>query len=137
MPSELITLYGATSGGATTGTLTLATDLAQNTFAYVRIPQGLNAKIFGYRIAGPNQTQIAVQYSLDVHTATPSSPFTLDLPDLASAGSLDLEKRRPIILRSETGTEGFLFTWTQGTQAVVGVSIDLEFGGEDLFDQRA
>ena len=134
--NEILTLFGTANGAS--GTLTLVTDIAQASFVYFRIPQGLVAKVYGYRIAGPVQTAVAVQYSLDVHTGTPSSPFTLDLPDLASAGSLDLEKRRPLIFRSETGKEGLQFTYTQsGSTGPVGVSIDLEIGGEELYDQRA
>ncbi len=128
--TELITLYGVANGASTT--LTLQADIAQNTFVYLRIPKGTTLKIWGYRISGPQQTAVAVNYSLNVSTGTPNSPFAIDLPDLASAGSLDLEKRRPILLRSETGKEGVNFVATQsGVTGAVGVSIDCELGSEE------
>jgi hypothetical protein len=60
-------------------------------------------------------------------TASPPTLVPVASYNLASAGQLVLDIRRPIILRSRIGKEGFNITWSQTTAGVSNITIVVEF----------
>lgn len=125
--TELVTVRGETDGSATTGTVSLDSDLFQSEAAYFRIPKGLKAKIWFKKIAGEGETLFTLQYTHDVTAATPTWK-DVQQEVLASKGEIALEKRRPEILRSFTGREAFRVNWTQPTacKAYIELGVELE-----------
>ncbi len=55
----------------------------------------------------------------------------LETLTLLSEGQITLEKRRPIVIHSELGTEGIQFGWSQATAALSAISIGLKISDED------
>jgi len=123
--SELITLRGETDGSATSGTVSLDSDLFYSTVSYLRIPKGMAAKIWFKKIAGEAETLFTLQYTYDCTAATPTWK-NIQQEKLASKGELTLEKRRPEILRAFTGKEAIRVTWTQPTAAKAYVELGIE-----------
>jgi len=124
---ELITIRGETDGSATTGTVSLDSDLFQSTVAYFRIPKGMKAKIWFKKIAGEGETLFTLQYTYDATVPSPTWK-SIQNEKLASKGEIALEKRRPEILRSFTGKEAIRISWTQPTacKAYIELGIELE-----------
>ena len=128
----LMTLFGRTDGSSTTGTFSLYGDLLYSTADYVRIPKGIKAKIWCKRISGEVETEVIIQFTNDVTETTPTWN-DVSRQRLASKGVLELEKRRPVVLRGRTGKEAFRITWDQ-TAAGAGyanVEIEVELVEED------
>jgi hypothetical protein len=123
--SELITLRGETDGSATSGTVSLDSDLFYSTVSYLRIPKGMAAKIWFKKVAGEGETLFTLQYTYDCTAATPTWK-NIQQEKLASKGELTLEKRRPEILRAFTGKEAIRVTWTQPTAAKAYVELGIE-----------
>jgi hypothetical protein len=125
MTEELLTIRGETDGSATSGTVSLDSDLFYSTVSYLRIPKGMAAKIWFKKIAGEAETLFTLQYTYD---CTPASPTWKNIQQekLASKGELTLEKRRPEILRAFTGKEAIRVTWTQPTAAKAYVELGVE-----------
>jgi len=128
MVSELFTVYGKTDGTNTTGTFALSSPIFKGTVTYIRIPKGMKAKIWGKRISGEPAT-ITVEMTRDVTAGTPEWS-AIHTEVLSSAGELDIEKRRPIIVESRTGKEAIRITWNQSTAAVTYVEFDIEITDE-------
>ena len=124
MPTEMITVYGSTDGTNTTGTFTLRGQMFTNSVQYIRLDQGLKAKIWGKRIAGAPVT-VYIEMTDDVTVATPVWR-TIDAEYLSVEGNIDLEKRHPVIVEFKTGKEAIRFTWEQATAAVSHVAFDIE-----------
>lgn len=123
--SELITLRGETDGSATSGTVSLDSDLFYSTVSYLRIPKGMAAKIWFKKIAGEGETLFTLQYTYDCTLTSPTWK-NIQQEKLASKGELTLEKRRPEILRAFTGKEAIRVTWTQPTAAKAYVELGIE-----------
>jgi len=124
MPTEMITVYGETDGVNTTGVFTLTSQAFTNSVQYIRLDQGLKAKIWGKRIAGSPVT-VHIQMTDDVTASTPAWR-TIDTEYLSVEGNIDLEKRHPIIVEFKTGKEAIRFTWEQSTAAKSYVAFDIE-----------
>ncbi len=123
---ELFTVYGATNGTSTTGTFSVTGDIIAGSVSYITIPYGMKAKIWGKRIAGAPVT-VTVNYTKNVSASSPSW-VAVDTEVLPSQGELDLEMdARPVILRSDLGTEAFQFTWSQSTAGTSYVAFEIEF----------
>ncbi len=122
---ELFTLRGEASG---TGDYTLRGDLIYGTATAIRIPKGLKAKIWCKRIAG-EAAQVTINYTKDITASSPTW-VAVDTENLASAGELVIEKRRPIILRSATGKEAFKVTRDSGTGSSF-VDLEVELTDEE------
>lgn len=130
---ELFTVFGATSGSTTSGSFALSSDIIFATGTapftlptYIAIPYGMRVKIWGKRISGAPVT-VTINYTKNI---TSSSPVwePVDTEVLPSEGELDLEMdARPVVLRSEIGTEAVSFTWSQSTAGLSFASFDIEF----------
>ena len=134
MVKELLTLKGETDGTSTTGDFPLYSDLIYHDTAYtpptkVIIPKGLKAKVWFKEVSGA-AVDVILSWSKD---ATASSPVwePLERASLSSPGELTLEKRRPHVIRSITGKEGFKVSWSQATAGKSYVTIGLEITDED------
>jgi hypothetical protein len=126
---ELITIRGETDGTATSGTVSLDSDLFQSTVTSLRIPKGLAAKVWFKKIAGEAETLFTLQYTYDVTAAAPTWK-NIQQEKLAQKGEISIEKRRPEILRGFTGKEAIQITWTQPTAAKAYVELGLELTDE-------
>jgi hypothetical protein len=77
----------------------------------VLIPYGMKAKIWAKRLAAEDETLFQIYWSKDASVGSPTWEL-LDSQKLASKGEISLEKRRPIVVRSLSGKEGFKISWT-------------------------
>jgi len=114
--SWLITVHGVTNGSDKTGSLSLANDFFNSAVTYIRIPQGLKARIWSVEMtAGTNATTFALQTCPD---ATSPSWTTVRSWYLAANSYVEAEKmKRPIVVGpSRDGKLGIQFTWSQGSQ---------------------
>jgi len=116
--TELFSVTGTITG---TGVISLRSDLYRDTVTELRIPQGLKIKVWCKRIAG-EAAIVEVQYTRDV-TASPPTWVTQMRENLATAGELTLEKRRPVVCRGFTGKEAVRVNRLTGTGDT---SVDLE-----------
>lgn len=129
MVTEILTLYGETDGTTTTGTVPLRSDIIYGTATYITIPLGLKVKIWAKRIAGAAVT-FTISFTPDI-TASPPTWIAIDTQVLPSAGEITLEKRRPVVIRSITGTEAFRVTWSQTTAAKSYIDLEVEVTDEE------
>jgi hypothetical protein len=122
--SELITLFGQTTGTTSTGDFSLSSFLLFSPVTVITIPAGTTAKIWAKRKSG-KPFDLIINYANDGVTFRP-----IERQELSSQGELDLEKRRPIVLKSMTGVEAFKLSWdqTQFAPAVGNLEVDVEFG---------
>jgi len=122
--SEMLSLRGNISG---TGDYTLRSDLFYNTTTTFRLPRGLKAKIWAKRLSG-QEAQMTINYTNDITVDNPTwVPVSTEY--LASAGELTLEKRKPVLLRSIDGKQGFKITRDSGTGDSF-AEFDVEIGDE-------
>lgn len=129
----LITIYGTaspTDSGAS-GDFTLTNTDAYGTFSLVRIPKGLKAKVWAKRLAGTAGFTLQIQASDDV-TVTSPTWYVIDSEHMANAGSLELEKRRPIVVQARTGKEGIKLSYANTTGAgTIYAVVEVELTDED------
>ncbi len=138
---ELLTYIGAVASAATSGTFALYTNhmYVTGSTPYVPVPVivipfGLRAKIWGIRISSTAATQVSIQYSPNASTYyTGGSPTwaTVDSELLSSPGDLVIEFRRPVVLASRYGTEGFQIIYTASAAVQPVIEVDVEFTEED------
>jgi hypothetical protein len=118
MARELFTVHGTASPAAPnqSGDFALTSPLVRGSFAYIRVPKGMRLKVWAKRLAGTAGFTLLVQYTPDV--TAPSPAWTpLDAEHLASAGSLELEKRRPAAVLGRTGREAVKLSYAGTTGA--------------------
>ncbi len=133
---ELLTLKGESDGTSTSGDFPLYSDLIYHDSApytsptKVVIPYGLKAKVWAKRFAAEAETAFEIYWSKDATVASPTWEL-LDRQKLAAKGELALEKRRPIIIRSLTGKEGFKVSWSQPTAAKAYVELEVALTDEE------
>jgi len=140
MVKEILTLKGETDGSSASGDFPLYSDLIYHDTTApwtpptrILIPYGLKAKIWAKRIAAQGATIFTIYWTKD---ATATSPVweAIDVEVLSSAGELALEKRRPIVIRSLTGKEGFKVSWSypSGVTPSKGyIELEVEFTDEE------
>lgn len=129
---EIATVIGETDGVNTSGDCSLYADIIYSDATYqlptsVLIPYGVKAKIWAKRIAGEGETTFGILYSKDITSAVWKS---VDVQVLPAKGEITLEKRRPIVLRSITGKEGFKISWSQPSAAKAYIELEVEFSDE-------
>lgn len=135
MVKELLTLKGETDGASGTGDFPLYSDLIYHDSApYVPptkivIPKGMKAKVW-FKEVGGAPVDVELYWSKDATGDTPTWEL-LERVSLASNGQLVLEKRRPHVIRSMVGTEGFKLSWVQAAAAKSYVAIGLEISDEE------
>jgi hypothetical protein len=133
--STIETLYGATNGTATTGTLPLQSALTETTlggstpetYSQISIPKGLRARIWAQKVAGAAAT-ITVNFNANpagatsvLYTMPTNAVVATDATDLAAAGTVELDDKRPLALdgyNPGTALAQMTFTWSQATAAV-------------------
>jgi hypothetical protein len=130
---ELITVFGSASPTASgqSGDFTLSSPVAYSNFTYIRVPQGLKLKVWAKRLSGTAGFTLLIQYTGDVTAPSPTwAP--LDAEHLASAGSLELEKRRPVTVLGVTGKEAVKLSYANTTGAgTIYVSAEVELTDEE------
>jgi len=122
----LLTLYGSTDGSATVGTVSLNSDWFESAVKYIRLDKGISAKVWDVEVSkGP--LTLLIKYTQDV-TAGTVTWNTAKAVHLVSAGHLDIDRRRPLIVISgRSGNEALAFTWQQDTATVSHISALVEF----------
>lgn len=134
MAKELLTLKGETDGSATTGDFPLCSDLIYHDVTFpsptkIVIPKGMKAKVW-FKEVGGAPVDVSLQWSKNAAAPSPTWEL-LERVSLASAGQLAVEKRRPHIIRSIAGTEGFKLSWSQTPAAKSYITIGLEITDEE------
>jgi len=133
MASEILTLKGESDGTNASGDFPLYSDLiyaGPSPPTRILIPYGMKVKIWAKRLSAENETLFQIYWSSDVTAPSPTW-ILLDAEKLAGKGELTLEKRRPIIIRSLTGKEGFKVSWSQPTACKAYVELEVEFTDEE------
>jgi hypothetical protein len=129
-------LKGESTGTDVSGDFPLYSDLLYHDSApytpptKVLIPYGMKAKIWAKRLAAEGETLFQIYWSKDASVAAPTWEL-LDSQKLASKGEISLEKRRPIVIRSLAGTEGFKISWSQSAAAKAYVELEVEVTDEE------
>jgi hypothetical protein len=135
MVSEILSLKGETDGSSTSGDFPLYSDLLYHDSApytpptKIVIPKGMKAKIWFKEVNGA-AVNVLLYWSKNATVTSPTWEL-LEVVSLASAGSIVVEKRRPHIIRSINGTEGFKISWSQSTAAKSYVTLGVEFTDEE------
>jgi len=127
---ELIIVKGETDGSSTSGQASLDSDIFYSTPTNLRIPKGLKAKVWFKDIAGEGETLFKLEYTHDVTEASPTWK-TLQAEKLSAKGQLQLEKRRPAILRGFTGKEAIRVSWSQPSAVKAYFSLGVELSDEE------
>jgi hypothetical protein len=137
MSTELITLYGETDGTSTSGDFPLYSDMIYSTGTapftpptFAMVPAGMKAKIWARRVSGDGETDVIIQWSPDVTVATPTW-IPVERVKLASKGSIELEKRRPVVVRGIRGVEAFKISWSQPAAVKASVVVEVELTDEE------
>ena len=136
MVRELLTLYGETDGTNTSGDFQLYSDIIYTGPApftpptFIVIPAGMKAKIWARRVSGDGETDVIIQWSPDITASTPTW-IPVERVKLASKGSIELEKRRPVVVRGIRGVEAFKISWSQPTAVKASVVVEVELTDEE------
>lgn len=129
----LFTAYGSASPAATgaSGDFTLASPDVYGSFSYIRVPKGLKVKVWAKRLSGTVGYTLQIQVSDDVTAPSPTW-YVVDSEHLASAGSLELEKRRPVVIQGKTGREGVKLSYANTTGAgTIYLVVEVELADEE------
>ena len=118
MARELFTVCGTASPTASgqSGDFTLTSPLVRGSFSHISVPKGMRLKVWAKRLSGTAGFTLLVQYTPDVTAPSPAW-VVLDAEHLASAGSLELEKRRPAAVLGLTGNEAVKLSYANATGA--------------------
>jgi hypothetical protein len=133
---EILTIKGESDETSASGDFPLYSDLLYHDSApytpptKVIIPFGMKAKIWAKRLAAEGETLFTISWAKDATVASPAWEV-LDAQKLASKGELALEKRRPLVIRSITGKEGFKVSWSQPTACKAYVELEVEITDEE------
>jgi hypothetical protein len=90
----------------------------------------MKAKIWAKRLAAEGETLFQIYWSKDASVTSPTWEL-LDSQKLASKGEISLEKRRPIVVRSLTGKEGFKISWSMPTAVKAYIELEAEITDEE------
>lgn len=119
---DLMSFYGETDGTNTTGTFTLSSEWLENTVTQIKIPRGLAAKIWVYE-QSDQAGKVILKYTVDGGTNWVNKKKIT----LASAGHLEIDPRKPIMVTSRNDNTYIRFDWEQDTAAVMSIEIVIEF----------
>jgi len=128
----LFTVNGCATPSSSTGDFTtLTSPSVYGNFSYIRLPKGFKAKIWAKRLAGTAGFMLVINYTTDVTVSQPNWT-AVDVEYLASAGSIELDKRRPIVIPFRTGNEAIKFSYSNATaNSNICFSVDIEVTDED------
>jgi hypothetical protein len=123
---ELFTVYGSASPSAAgSGSFTgLTATIGYDTFDYIVVPKGLKAKIWAKRLSG------TVGYQLRILWGPPGSQVVVSQENLAGAGELALEKRRPLVLIGD-GSTALSFAYSAAGAGTVSFEVEVELTDEE------
>jgi hypothetical protein len=126
----LFTVYGSASvaSNASGDFKLVIPDAYGGPYDYIRIPKGFKAKVWAKRLTGTAAFRLITRFIPDV---TAPSPVDVDSEYLASAGSLELEKRRPIVIVAKTGNEAIKFSYSDTGAGTIAFAADVELTDED------
>ena len=128
----LFTAYGsATVTSNASGDFKLSIpDAYGGPYDYIRLPKGFKAKIWAKRLTGTAAFRLIVRLIPDVVSA-PTSTIDIDSEYLASPGTLELEKRRPVVVVAKTGNEAIKLSYDNTGSGVIASVVDIELADED------
>jgi hypothetical protein len=128
----LFTVYGSASvASGSSGDFRLSIpDAYGGPYDYIRIPKGFKAKIWAKRLTGTASFRLIARLVPDVVSA-PNTVVDIDSEYLASAGTLELEKRRPIVVIAKTGSEAIKFSYDNTGAGIIAFAADIELTDED------
>ena len=128
----LFTVYSsATVASGASGDFKISTpDAYGGPYDYIRIPKGFKAKIWAKRLTGTAAFRLIVRLVPDVVSA-PTSTIDIDSEYLASPGTLELEKRRPVVVVAKTGSEAIKFSYDNTGAGSIAFSADIELTDEE------
>jgi hypothetical protein len=128
----LFTAYGsATVASGASGDFKLSIpDAYGGPYDYIRLPKGFKAKIWAKRLTGTAAFRLIVRLIPDV-VAAPTSTVDIDSEYLASPGTLELEKRRPVVVIAKTGSEAIKFSYGNTGEGLIAFSADIELTDEE------
>lgn len=126
--SREIILRGETPGDATSGVVSLSSDIFHSSVSYFRLPKGMKALISFKKVSGEGETLFTLEYSNDVTVDTPTWN-AIEREMLASKGELAIEGVA-IILHSLSGKEGMRVTFSQPTAVKAYVELGVELKNE-------
>ena len=127
--SELLVLYGQTTGAG--GTVSLTSDVIVSPQTKFVFPKGMTAKVRTKLMAG-NSALFNFQYANDGSTFRTVNQDALPSTAIPPVGMAEVfdSFRAPLIFRSMAGTEAMQITWelgaSGGTFASIAVNISLE-----------
>jgi hypothetical protein len=129
----LFTVYGSatisTANSSGDFTVTIS-DAYGGPYNYIRIPLGFKAKIWAKRLTGTANFRLIVRFIPDVVNA-PNTTVDVDSEYLASPGTLELEKRRPIVIVAKTGNEAIKFSYDNTGTGTIAFAADIELTDEE------
>jgi hypothetical protein len=127
----LFTVSGCATPTGSTGDFTLSSPHVSGSFSIIRLPMGFKAKVWAKRLVGTAGFMLVVNYTTDATVLQPSWA-TVDSEYLASSGSLELEKRRPVVIPFITGKEGIKLSYSNASAgSTICVDVDIEVTDED------
>jgi hypothetical protein len=128
----LFTVYGSASvtAGASGDFPLTVTDAYGGPYSYIRIPKGFKAKIWAKRLTGTASFRLIIRFIPDVVNA-PGTAVDVDSEYLASPGTLELEKRRPIVIVAKTGNEAIKFSYDNTGAGLIAFAADVELTDEE------
>jgi hypothetical protein len=128
----LFTVYGSArvDPGASGDFALIIPDAYGGPYSYIRIPKGFKAKIWAKRLTGTAGFRLVVRFIPDVVNA-PNSAVDVDSEYLAAPGTLELEKRRPIVIVAKTGNEAIKFSYDNTGAGVIAFAADIELTDEE------
>jgi hypothetical protein len=130
---ELINIYSSATSNTSndSGIFTLISQIAYNPFQYIIIPKGTKLKIWAKRISGTTPFHFLIYYTPDITQPQPSW-ITIGSEYLSSPGTLELEKRKPIIVNGFTGKEAIQLVYSDtGGSGTLTVEVDIEITDEE------
>ena len=128
----LFTVNGCATPTGSTGDFTsLTSPHVSGSFSYIRLPKGFKAKVWAKRLVGTAGFMLVINYTTDVTVSQPSWS-AVDSEYLASAGSLEIEKRRPVVIPFRTGIEAIKLSYSNATaNSNICTDVDIEVTDED------
>jgi hypothetical protein len=128
----LFTVYGsATVPAGASGDFKISIpDAYGGPYDYIRIPRGFKAKVWAKRLTGTAAFRLVVRLIPDV-VAAPTSTIDIDSEYLASPGTLELEKRRPVVVVAKTGNEAIKLSYDNTGPGVIAAVVDIELTDEE------
>jgi len=123
--ADLMPLTGETDAASATGQFSLDSEWFESTVTYIKVDKGLAAKLWILELSGEPVDVIVEQNFSDPTDATAWKK--LKVVSLPSAGHLELDHRKPIIITAKNDTTYFRLSWSQATAGKSYVNAVVEF----------